>query len=152
MKKIHIDSRGGSEASWEELKGAGEEKEYLQELAAEIGNIKNNCRDIRTYESQKYGTERFRELYRNYEQMKQELRKIDFEDMLIKCRALFLHRPDILKNGRRSFDIFWWMNFRILTRLSTMWCGCWQHRRTICSWWGMMINRFTDSAGRSREL
>ena len=89
--------------SWEELKGAGEEKEYLQELAAEIGNIKNNCRDIRTYESQKYGTERFRELYRNYEQMKQELRKIDFEDMLIKCRALFLHRPDILKKWQEKF-------------------------------------------------
>ena len=103
-EKYILIREAATKLSWEELKGAGEEKEYLQELAAEIGNIKNNCRDIRTYESQKYGTERFRELYRNYERMKQELRKIDFEDMLIKCRALFLHRPDILKKWQEKFQ------------------------------------------------
>ncbi len=48
--------KGNSETnSWEELKGAGEEKEFFQELSEEIGNVGNNAVDIEFYESRKYG-------------------------------------------------------------------------------------------------
>lgn len=49
---------------------------------------KNNCMDIEEYEPVKYTTEKFRKLYRTYEETKKKYRKIDFEDMLIQCRDL----------------------------------------------------------------
>ena len=89
---------------WDQEPEADEEKDYLQELAIEIGNVKNNCMDIEEYEPVKYTTEKFRKLYRTYEETKKKYRKIDFEDMLIQCRDLFMKRPDILKKRQEKFQ------------------------------------------------
>ena len=89
---------------WDQEPKADEEKDYLQELAIEIGNVKNNCMDIEEYEPVKYTTEKFRKLYRTYEETKKKYRKIDFEDMLIQCRDLFMKRPDILKKWQEKFQ------------------------------------------------
>lgn len=92
------------EIDWDQEPEADEEKDYLQELAIEIGNVKNNCMDIEEYEPVKYTTEKFRKLYRIYEETKKKYRKIDFEDMLIQCRDLFMKRPDILKKWQEKFQ------------------------------------------------
>ena len=92
-----------SKIEWDQQPETEEEKEYLQELAIEIGNVKNNCKDIETYESVKYTTEKFRTLYRTYEEKKKQSRKIDFEDMLVQCRELFQKRPDILAKWQEKF-------------------------------------------------
>ena len=89
---------------WDQEPEADEEKDYLQELAIEIGNVKNNCMDIEEYEPVKYTTEKFRKLNRTYEETKKKYRKIDFEDMLIQCRDLFMKRPDILKKWQEKFQ------------------------------------------------
>ena len=89
---------------WDQEPEADEEKDYLQELAIEIGNVKNSCMDIEEYEPVKYTTEKFRKLYRTYEETKKKYRKIDFEDMLIQCRDLFMKRPDILKKWQEKFQ------------------------------------------------
>lgn len=89
---------------WDQDPEADEEKDYLQELAIEIGNVKNNCMDIEEYEPVKYTTEKFRKLYRTYEETKKRYCKIDFEDMLIQCRDLFMKRPDILKKWQEKFQ------------------------------------------------
>lgn len=89
---------------WDQEPESDEEKDYLQELAIEIGNVKNNCMDIEEYEPVKYTTEKFRKLYRTYEETKKKYRKIDFEDMLIQCRDLFMKRPDILKKWQEKFQ------------------------------------------------
>ena len=89
---------------WDQEPEADEEKDYLQELTIEIGNVKNNCMDIEEYEPVKYTTEKFRKLYRTYEETKKKYRKIDFEDMLIQCRDLFMKRPDILKKWQEKFQ------------------------------------------------
>lgn len=89
---------------WDQEPEADEEKDYLQELEIEIGNVKNNCMDIEEYEPVKYTTEKFRKLYRTYEETKKKYRKIDFEDMLIQCRDLFMKRPDILKKWQEKFQ------------------------------------------------
>ena len=60
--------------------------------------------DIEEYEPVKYTTEKFRKLYRTYEETKKKYRKIDFEDMLIQCRDLFMKRPDILKKWQEKFQ------------------------------------------------
>ena len=58
---------------------------------------------IEAYEPVKYTTEKFRALYKDYEEEKKKCRKIDFEDMLIQCRDLFFNYPDILKKWQDKF-------------------------------------------------
>ena len=94
-------SCGGGEMT--DLPQGEEQMDYLKELAEEIGNVKNNCQNIDTYESVRYGTERFREIYRSYETMKKKMHKIDFEDMLILCKELFEKRKDILGKWQNRF-------------------------------------------------
>ena len=49
-------------------------------------------------------TKKFRKLYKTYEETKKKYRKIDFEDLLIQCRDLFMKRPDILKKWQEKFQ------------------------------------------------
>ena len=92
-----------SEVEWDQEPEADEEKDYLQELAIEIGNVKNNCLDIEQYEPVKYTKNLFQKLYLTYEERKKNYRKIDFEDMLVSCRELFISRPDILEKWQQKF-------------------------------------------------
>ncbi len=89
--------------SWEDCPEDTAEKEFFPELAQEIGNVKNNGYEISTYESRRYGVNRFREIFCRYEEEKKKNRKIDFEDMLILCKELFRGRPDILKKWQQKF-------------------------------------------------
>ncbi|MGN1166140.1 MAG: ATP-dependent helicase, partial [Lachnospiraceae bacterium] len=79
------------------------EEDYYRGLAEEIGNVKNNLENIETYESTHYGKEKFRCIYQMYEGAKRKLKKIDFEDMLVMCRQLFVERKDILKKWQEKF-------------------------------------------------
>lgn len=92
---------GGQEPE-EELTFTNAE-DYWRGLAEEIGNVKNNLENIDTYESAQYGKEKFRSIYRGYEEAKKKQRKIDFEDMLVMCRNLFIERKDILKKWQEKF-------------------------------------------------
>lgn len=80
-----------------------EERDILQELIEEIGSVKNNGRRIEDYESHRHETEQFREIYCRYEREKERHKKIDFEDMLLLCRDLFIRRPDVLKKWQQKF-------------------------------------------------
>lgn len=102
-EKYELLKRAAETIDWERDIYPDEEKEVWAELAAEIGNVKNNCQDIQNYSSANYPEESFRELYQTYEKMKQKLQKIDFEDMLILCRELFLKRPDILEKWQKKY-------------------------------------------------
>lgn len=79
------------------------EEDYYRGLAEEIGNVKNNLENIECYESLHYGKERFRGVFQQYEEAKRKLKKIDFEDMLVMCRKLFIDRKDILKKWQEKF-------------------------------------------------
>lgn len=92
-----------SDTKTQEPMTAEEEKEYLKEFVTEIGNVKNNRWNIGTYESSRFGAERFRNTYRTYEKIKKKWNKIDFEDMLLLCHSLFAGRPDILEKWQRKF-------------------------------------------------
>lgn len=103
QEKYELIKKAAEKTEWERECDPDEEKEVWADLAAEIGNVKNNCQDIRYYSSLNHPEERFRELYQTYEQMKQKRNKIDFEDMLTGCRDLFLKRPDILKKWQNKY-------------------------------------------------
>lgn len=81
----------------------GRDEESLKSLSEEIGNVKNNRKDIKSYQSRQFDKEVFREIYLAYEEEKKKLRKIDFEDMLLLCCRLFEEREDILRKWRQRF-------------------------------------------------
>ena len=80
-----------------------QEEDYLRGLAEEISNVKNNRKDIGRYSSLHYDKELFKNIYTAYEEKKNRLKKIDFEDMLVMCRRLFEERKDILKKWQQKF-------------------------------------------------
>ena len=82
------------------------DEDSLQKLSEEIANVKNNRMKIEEYESGRYGTGRFRQVYQNYEDSKKKLNKRDFEDMLTWCCRLFEDRPDILEKWQHRFRYF----------------------------------------------
>lgn len=80
-----------------------EQEEYLRRMAEEIGNVKNNRKDIESYDSSRYDKDLFKKIYFAYEEKKKKLKKIDFEDMLVMCCRLFEERKDILKKWQQKF-------------------------------------------------
>lgn len=81
-----------------------DERDFLQQVAGEIGNIKNNQINLEAYESTCCPDGIFREIYEAYEKRRKELRKIDFDDMLVLCYELFKNRPEILKKWQAKFQ------------------------------------------------
>ena len=81
-----------------------DEKEFLQGIASEIGQIKNNRLSLEEYESSNCSDQMFRQIYEEYERRRKLLKKIDFEDMLVLCYELFQKRPDILQMWQKKFQ------------------------------------------------
>lgn len=91
------------QAEWDGDEDLVQEKDFLADLSEEIGNVKNQHLDIDTYVSQRYGMGRFRKIYKDYEEAKKRMRKIDFEDMLILCYQLFEKHPEVLKRWQNKY-------------------------------------------------
>lgn len=81
-----------------------DEKEFLQGIASEIGQIKNNRLLLEEYESCSCSDQMFRQIYEEYERRRKLLKKIDFDDMLVLCYELFQKRPDILQMWQKKFQ------------------------------------------------
>ena len=80
-----------------------DEKDFLQGIAGEIGNIKNNQIPLAEYESLNCSEEVFREIFEQYEKERKWLKKIEFDEMLVLVYELFKKRPDILSMWQRKF-------------------------------------------------
>lgn len=81
-----------------------DEKDFLQGIASEIGQIKNNRLSLEEYESSNCSDQMFRQIYEEYERRRKLLKKIDFDDMLVLCYELFQKRPDILQMWQKKFQ------------------------------------------------
>lgn len=79
-----------------------DEKDYLERLLSEMGKVKNSGIRIAQYESQ-VSPRHFQDICRLYEEKKKEMRKIDFDDMLLLCWKLFKTRPDVLERWQKKF-------------------------------------------------
>lgn len=80
-----------------------DEEDFIQDIAAEIGKVKNNRIPLEEFVSEKCSADAFHNIYRNYEQHRKELKKIDFDDMLVLCYELFRARPDVLAQWQKKF-------------------------------------------------
>ncbi len=80
-----------------------DEKEFIQDLASEISNVKNNQLILSEYQSTSCEDAVFRKVYERYENERKRRRKIDFDDMLVLTYQLFTNRPDILKMWQKKY-------------------------------------------------
>ena len=80
-----------------------DEEDFIQDIVAEIGKVKNNRISLEEFVSEKCSADAFRNIYRNYERHRKELKKIDFDDMLVLCYELFRSRPDVLAQWQKKF-------------------------------------------------
>ena len=80
-----------------------DEKEFLQGIAGEIANIKNNYINLNEYQSKNCDEDTFRNIYQVYEAERKKRKKIDFDDMLVLTYELFQKRPDILKAWQTKY-------------------------------------------------
>lgn len=80
-----------------------DEKDFLQGIAGEISNVKNNRIPLTEYQSSNCDEETFGHVFKTYEAERKRRRKIDFDDMLVLTLELFQKRPDILKKWQSKF-------------------------------------------------
>ena len=80
-----------------------DEKDFLQGIAGEISNVKNNRILLSEYKSMNCEEEVFCRIYQIYEEERKRYRKIDFDDMLVLTYELFQKRPDILKMWQAKY-------------------------------------------------
>ena len=80
-----------------------DEEDFLQGIVMEIGTVKNHRANLEEYQAKHCPAETFRCIYREYESMRKEAKKIDFDDMLVLCYDLFRRRPDVLKLWQEKF-------------------------------------------------
>ena len=78
--------------------------EFLQNLSSEISNIKGNMIDVNEYEPKSCSKEDFNCVLREYEKALEWERKIDFDDMLLKCYQIFTENPNILNQWQQIFE------------------------------------------------
>ena len=80
-----------------------DEKDFLQGIAGEISNIKNNQIPLTEYQSMNCDEETFVRIYQAYEEERKKGRKVDFDDMLVLTYELFRKRPDILQMWQSKY-------------------------------------------------
>ena len=94
-----------------------DEEDFIRDIGAEIGRIKNNRIDADGFVSEKCSADAFREIYREYETQRKKLRKIDFDDMLVLCYELFSSRPDVLAQWQKKFRYILIDEFQDINRI-----------------------------------
>ena len=80
-----------------------DEKDFLQGIAGEISNIKNNRIPLEEYQALNCQNSVFKNIYETYEKQRKAMRKVDFDDMLVLTYELFVSRPDILQLWQEKF-------------------------------------------------
>ncbi len=87
----------------ETLADAQEEKELLSELVAEISLVKNEQINLENYYSRSCPEDVFRQIYRQYEEVRRAQGMLDFDDILVCTYELLAARKDILSAWQKRF-------------------------------------------------
>lgn len=94
-----------------------DEEELVRELLREVGMVKNGLYHLKDFHSKYLTQDEFAEVFRSYEHQKKELKKFDFDDMLVQCYALFRKKPDILQGWQKRFQYILIDEFQDINRV-----------------------------------
>lgn len=70
---------------------------WYQEVQKEISDVKGNAMEPEDFHPLSCTSKEFSVLYRGYQDLLTQRKKLDFDDMLLRCLHLFEERPDILE-------------------------------------------------------
>ena len=94
-----------------------DEEELVRELLREVGMVKNGLCHLKDFHSKYLTQDEFAEVFRSYEHQKKELKKYDFDDMLVQCYALFRKKPEILQGWQKRFQYILIDEFQDINRV-----------------------------------
>lgn len=94
-----------------------DEEELVRELLREVGMVKNGLCHLKDFHSKYLTQDEFAEVFRSYEHQKKELKKFDFDDMLVQCYALFRKKPKILQGWQKRFQYILIDEFQDINRV-----------------------------------
>ena len=94
-----------------------DEEELVRELLREVGMVKNGLCHLKDFHSKYLTQDEFAEVFRSYEHQKKELKKFDFDDMLVQCYALFRNKPEILQGWQKRFPYILIDEFQDINRV-----------------------------------
>lgn len=94
-----------------------DEEELVRELLREVGMVKNGLYHLKDFHSKYLTQDEFAEVFRSYEHQKKELKKFDFDDMLVQCYALFRKKPEILQGWQKRFKYILIDEFQDINRV-----------------------------------
>lgn len=94
-----------------------DEEELVRELLREVGIVKNGLCHLKDFHSKYLTQDEFAEVFRSYEHQKKELKKFDFDDMLVQCYALFRKKPEILQGWQKRFQYILIDEFQDINRV-----------------------------------
>lgn len=94
-----------------------DEEELVRELLREVGMVKNGLCHLKDFHSKYLTQDEFAEMFRSYEHQKKELKKFDFDDMLVQCYALFRKKPEILQGWQKRFQYILIDEFQDINRV-----------------------------------
>jgi len=83
--------------------GIAADEDMQSEVRNEISLVKNELHDLQYYNSVSMGADEFRQVFNQYEDLKQEQNKIDFDDMLTLCYKLWKTEPNNLVAWQQKF-------------------------------------------------
>lgn len=94
-----------------------DEEELVRELLREVGMVKNGLCHLKDFHSKYLTQDEFAEVFRSYEHQKKELKKFDFDDMLVQYYALFRKKPEILQGWQKRFQYILIDEFQDINRV-----------------------------------
>jgi DNA helicase-2/ATP-dependent DNA helicase PcrA len=91
--------------------------DFAKNLLGEIGRVKSEMTDLKTYVSDSVDSGDFKLIYEDYEKFLRDNNKIDFDDMLVFTYELFRERADILKNWQNRYKYILIDEFQDINRI-----------------------------------
>lgn len=79
------------------------EKDFMAGIISEISLVKGDMLDLNNYYSKNCAQDVFRDIYLEYDKALKNMRKIDFDDMILYCYELFKERKDILSAWQNKY-------------------------------------------------
>ncbi len=80
-----------------------DEEEYIANALNEISLVKNELIDCESYKTSNFGKMEFISLFNEYENVKSQNNKIDFDDMICKCYEYLKQNSGILEKWKKRY-------------------------------------------------
>lgn len=92
-------------------------EEFVQEIISEIALVKNELINYTVFNSKVTDTNSFKIIYNEYEQIKQQQNKIDFDDMLIYCYNLLTKNENVRQFWKNKYKYILIDEFQDINRV-----------------------------------